>query len=206
MQPIYFCVTGSEIIPQDQYHQLRKAEYHVAFERIKIYKYPILIVCSEQEKDITISNLIKSILPYKYYLDIDSTDKLGARTKSQKEYISMYELLKQCDFLKPNDWIIKISGRYLIVEDTLLSEVQKAPEDIQFIGRISPNNQIHTYFYAIRYNVLELFLSKGVHYLADKCVEKVLFDFFQENQIKVKYIDRLGIFTNVANNSEYVLS
>jgi hypothetical protein len=204
--PIYFCITASEISAQDTYHDLRHAEYYVALQRIKIYNYPILAVCSEQSKDTAITSLIKSKISCKQYVSVDSTDLLGAYSKSQKEYISMCELFKHCSFLQPTDWIIKVSGRYLIVEDTLLSEVQKAPEDIEFIGRVSPNNQIHTYFYAIRYNVLELFLSKGLGFIGSNCIEKILFEFLHSNSIKTKYIDRLGIFTNVANNSEYVLS
>ena len=205
MSKIVFCITTAEISPNHVYHDLRRSEYHVSLERIKAYNKDILAVCSETHISSCIYELVQKYVPSKLIKPVHSTSELGAITKSQQEYISMYELLKDNTFLNDNDWVIKLSGRYLIIDDTLINNVINADDSTQFIGKKTANNQIHTYFYAIRYGILRDFLFRGISYIGNNCIEKVLFDYLHNNSINTKFIESLGCLTNVANTGVYVI-
>jgi hypothetical protein len=204
---IYFCVTAAEVNSHDKLYELRKAEYIVCLNTLNSYKLNTIAVCSETKKDTTITNIIKEYLQPEYFKTIQSTNEMGAKTKSQQEFISLQLLIKEFKNIHPNDWVIKISGRYLLINESFINIVKDIDNtDIDFVGKKpSTHPQIYTFLYAIRYKHLQLFLNNGLDYLGYSCIENKLYDFLNQYKIKCKFIDQLNIFTNIANDGTYIL-
>jgi hypothetical protein len=202
---LYFCITAAEVEKTNKYYDLRKAEYTTCLNRLNAYQLNNIVVCSETNKDTSILDIIHKYLTLDYFVNIPLTSEFGAKTKSQQEYISLQILFNNYNKIKPHDWIIKISGRYLLINDTFINIVKEhSNTNIGFIGKKSHQHpQVYTFLYAIRYKYLDLFLKNNLDYIGCNCIENKLYEFLNEQQIECKFLNTLGVFTNIANDSEY---
>jgi hypothetical protein len=181
--------------------KIRETEYIYSLSKVFSYRLPVYGAVSETNG--------ADFIPYKYFpfkliSNIPSSKELGANTKSEKEYIALKTLINKMN-CNDHEWIIKITGRYLIVDDTLINEVKKSSPDTQaFIYNISKNNII-TYFFAMRFGLLKKLLEDDVSCLSGNNLE-YYFSIRLEELLKTNniiFLDTLGIFTNINNENNY---
>jgi hypothetical protein len=69
-----------------------------------------------------------------------------------KEYTSMQLAVPHFPpDVRDDTWIIKISGRYLIIDDTFFNTVQSAPDTCNVIGRTFGEEDNYVQFYTFYY-------------------------------------------------------
>jgi len=181
--------------------KIRETEYIYSLSKVFSYRLPVYGVVSETNGT--------DFIPYKYFpfkliSNISNSKELGANTKSEKEYIALKTLINKMN-CNDDEWVIKVTGRYLIVNDTLINEVKKSNSETQaFIYNISKNNII-TYFYAMRFGLLKRLLEDDVSSLSGNNLEYhfsvKLHELLKINNIV--FLDSLGIFTNINNENNY---
>ncbi|NBO72489.1 hypothetical protein EBV26_18730, partial [bacterium] len=114
---IAIIVTGADKIPKSTpvLRRERYIEYSMALHKIFSYSYPIYGVLSEFDSNDTVDMVPFNKFNFKHveYINLGKTD---ASNKSYSEIQSINELLNVID-LDDNIFIIKVSGRYLILDD-----------------------------------------------------------------------------------------
>jgi len=200
---INFITTAAYFIPNftNEILKIRETEYIYSLAKVFSYNLPVYGVVSE-----TNNNEFHPYIrfPYKYICNISNSIELNAFTKSDKEYVALQSIINKMN-CEDDDWVIKITGRYLIIDDTLINNVKKSRSIVKaFIYKICENNMV-TYFYAIRFNLLKKLLEENVSCLNSGNIEAYFYiklhHYLNENEIV--YLDKLGIFTNINNENNY---
>jgi hypothetical protein len=125
------------------------------------------------------------------------------RSKSQKETACVRALVEEvATRMSPpisNDtWIIKLSGRYQVVRDSLLSAMLQH-SDAHLIARAdSSEAQIFTFFYAMKWQFLrEFFSTIDVAVLKSNNIEKVILEWARARQLVIRFIPLLYVVANI---------
>lgn len=207
MDPIIFIITGADIEPYVE----RYVEYMFSLHKIFSYKIPVYGVLSECSTIYNKKSAPFDKFPFNHLLKISSGD-VQAHTKSLKEYMAIQLLLESINSSTISDdtFVIKVSGRYLLIDDTFVNLVKATQSDLSIasIYRKCQINQQYSFIYAMRYKYFKLFYS-NLHPLLTEGhnIEEVLQLFLQFHNLIGKSIEvnHLGILTNIDNHGGYVI-
>jgi len=200
---IVFITTLAQHVDNDEKYKEREKQYMYSLSRIFSYKLPVYAVLSETYNGEEFKPM--KYFPFKQVVEIPSTrNTFGSLSKSQKEFYSLKTALN--DISMPDDtWVIKVSGRYMIIDDSFMNTVTSASDSIKAIIRTCDDDtQMFTFLYALRFKYFKEFfiendLSNNIN------LERVTFlniiNSFNKEEILM--IDRLGIFCNVADTDIY---
>jgi hypothetical protein len=199
---IVFFTTLAQHIENEEKYKEREKQYIYSLSRIFSYKLPVYGILSETHND---KNwLPRNIFPYTELLEIVCTEK--EKNKSQKEFYSLKTHIYNMN-LNENTWIIKVSGRYMIIDDSFVNIVKSSKENIKAIIRTCDNDtQMYTFLFALRFKFFKDFfvnfnLPNNIN------LEKILLLYIQSviQENDILFLNHLGIFCNIAdtNNFEY---
>ena len=181
-------------------------EYMLALHRVFSYGLPVLGVLSEYAPSENTPAF--SQFPFKLVKTIErgALDGLG---KSQKEFASISELLTSVTDVSDSEFIIKTSGRYMLVNDTFVNLVKEHETNprVNAIVRLCDNDtQQYTFLYAMRYKYFKQLHSQPI-FAAGINIERVTLDFIKNSGLfdTTLQVDSLGILTNIANTNDYVV-
>jgi hypothetical protein len=201
-----FLVTGADKVSNTSLHRERYLEYMFSLHRIFSYTIPVIGVLSEYEPSSNSPPF--SSFPFKILKTIP-LGKLDGLGKSQKEFLSIFELLKEDIDISDDEFIIKISGRYMLVDDRFVNLVREHETNsrVNAIIRLSEDGtQQYTFLYAIRYRYFrklhtERIIPGGVN------TERYTLDFIKNNGLfdTTLRVDELGILTNIDNTNRHIL-
>jgi hypothetical protein len=207
MDKIIFITTGADIEPYIE----RYVEYMFSLHKIFSYKLPVYGVLSECSTIYNKKSAPFDKFPFNHLLKISSGD-IQVHTKSLKEYYAIQLLVQSINSITISDdtFVIKVSGRYLLIDDTFVNLVKEKQSDLSIpsIYRKSTISQQYSFIYALRYKYFKLFYS-NVHPLltAGHNIEEVLQLFLEYNNLIEKSIEvnHLGILTNIDNHGGFVI-
>lgn len=197
-------VLSAALIDRD--FDLRKAEYIKCIKILENYGYknPYVIEAIKLQGP-TFLNQYSSNVFYSKANDAS----LGIANKGVNEARTMFEGLQHFNF-KPNDMIIKITGRYHLISRYFIDIVENNP-DIDVFGRLWYDGTLMlTSCFAMRYSLLIDMLqtidydemSKNQTYIETKVlqyVDKLL----KSKKAKVMFMDKLDLFCNIMGLGNY---
>jgi len=192
--------TLAQHVDNDEKYEEREKQYMYSMARIFSYKLPVYGVVSETHNNPDFKP--KNFFPFKKLVEIPSLDT--SLTKSQKEFYSIKTLLNNIN-LDDNDWVIKVSGRYLIYNDVFIESVKNVSDNVKAVIRRCDNDtQMYTFLFALRFKYFKDFfinnnLSNNIN------LERVTL-LYIENRLKdeeIKVVDDLGIICNIADCNVY---
>jgi hypothetical protein len=202
---IHFIITGAvkiKNITSDLFIE-RNTEYRLCLHKVFHYKKPVHAIISECTKEES-NETSFSNFTFSSELYIPSTTDLNAKGKSQQEFLSIQEYVKHTTNFNDSDWIIKLSGRYLLLSDYFLDNVKGAPENCDAIVKISDTNpQIYTFCFALRWKYFKDLYLHDVNYLGDKCVENFVYSYLIDNKLNTIILPKLDILTNINSEGIY---
>jgi hypothetical protein len=180
----------------------RNTEYRLCLHKLFHYNKPVHAIISECSKDESKETSFSNFA-FSSELYIPSTKDLNANGKSQQEFLSIQEYVKNNNF-EDDDWIIKLSGRYLLLSDIFVDTVKSAPEDCDAVVKISDNNpQIYTFCFALRWKHFKDLYLHDVNYLGDQCVEDFVYSYIRDNKLKTVFVPKIDILTNINSEGIY---
>jgi hypothetical protein len=192
MNAVFF-VTIAENIQNKSLHAVREHEYMYCLSRIFSYNIPVYGVISEST-----NYFPATFFPFKKTVYIEST---GDSSKSQKEYISLKSLLSTTTF-DDDTWIIKITGRYMLADDSFMNQVKCSNK--RAVLRKGDSSQMYTFLYAIRYGEYKKIFEKEL-------LENVNIEYHILNELlkhisddDIDFVDNLGIFSNINNEHTFM--
>jgi hypothetical protein len=204
--PIIFLVTGADHI-YDCNPVVKKGryiEYMIALHRVFYYSYPVIGVLSEVDKEHIEDRPPFESFPFQKLITIERGE-LDGYNKSIREGVSILRLLKEVSSIHNDAFIIKVSGRYVIMDDSFLTIVKQhtTNTNIAAIIRSAENNTgQYTFLYALRYGYMKEFYERYQYDVHDTIsVEYRIFEFLKEKKIleHTIMVDKLGILTNINN-------
>ena len=188
-----FIVTGADIEPRKE----RNIEYTLCLHRIFSFGLPAYAVVSELDGSepgpfLSLASRFSNLITLRKGV-------LDGLNKSQKEFASIKALLDTMDL--DNEFIIKVSGRYLLLNDSFVDTVKSAEKasNINAIVRLCDNDtQQYTFLYAMRFKYFKEFYQTTV-LPPGKNIERAILEFIHarglyETTLKVS---ELGILTNI---------
>lgn len=199
-----FIVTGADHIPNTSIRKERYVEYMLALHRVFSYGAPVLGVLSEY--DPSEHSPPFSRFPFKVLKTI-ARGVLDGLGKSQKEYASISRLLSDVTDISDDEFIIKASGRYMLVNDSfvnLVKEHETNPHVNAIIRLCDQDTQQYTFLYAMRYKYFKQLHSQPM-FPGGINIERVTLDFIKNNGLldtTIK-VNSLGILTNINNENDY---
>lgn len=201
---MHFVVTGADHVSNTSIRKERYVEYMLALHRVFSYGAPVLGVLSEYDPSEHSPPL--SRFPFKVLKTI-ARGMLDGLGKSQKEYASISRLLSDVTGISDDEFIIKVTGRYMLVNDSfvnLVKEHETNPRVNAIIRLCDHDTQQYTFLYAMRYRYFKQLHSQPM-FAAGINVERVTLDFIKttglfDTTIKVK---SLGILANINNENSY---
>lgn len=201
---MHFIITGADHIPNISARRERYVEYMLALHRVFSYGIPVMGVLSEYAPSENTPPF--SQFPFKVLKTIQrgALDGLG---KSQKEFASISELLKNVIDVSDDEFIIKASGRYVLVNDSfvnLVKEHETNPRVNAIIRLNTDKTQQYTFLYALRYKYFKQLHSQSM-FPSGVNIERVTLDFLKNNGLfdTTLKVDSLGILTNINNENCY---
>jgi hypothetical protein len=208
--PIIFLVTGADSITTCNpiLKKERYIEYTFSLHKIFYYSYPVIGVLSEIDEENSNDCPPFKLFPFQTLIKINKGE-LDAYNKSTRECISINRLLHNVSFINDNVFIIKVSGRYLIMDDSFITIVKKniSNDNIVAVIRKSENFPAqYTFLYALRYRYMKAFYENYKHEINDDIsVEYRIFEFLKQNQLleSTIMVNRLGILTNTNNGNDF---
>ena len=188
-----FVVTGADIEPRKE----RNIEYTLCLHRMFSFGLPAYAVvseCGDSESGpfLALSSNFSKLVTLRRGL-------LDGLNKSQKEFASIKVLLDTMDL--DNEFIIKVSGRYLLLNNSFVDTVKSAEKvsNINAIVKLCDNDtQQYTFLYAMRFKYFKEFYQTTV-LPPGKNIERAILEFIHarglyETTLKVS---ELGILTNI---------
>lgn len=200
-------VTGADNIQRNDSNVRRERyiEYMLSLHKLFSYNIPVYGVLSECNHSVKENVPPFEQFPFRILTKIEA-GHLNNYTKSQKEFASISKLLHHMKDQEIEDetFIIKCSGRYLIINDLFVATVQKNVNnsDVNAIIKLCDDGvQQYTFLYALRYKYFKKFFEKDVHTLGYKNIEQIALEFLIENDLMKTTIvvNTLGILTNINN-------
>ena len=198
-------VTLAEVETTHPMYPVRRSEYMMCLHKILNYNYPTILIKSETAR-VDKSCVHELHDRFTDVIDIPSTRELGAGEKSQQEYVSIKQFINTNPPIDDEAWIVKLSGRYMLIDDTFMDEVKNAPPETQGVIKLfEDGNKMYTFCYALRYKWFKSFYKYPVQFMGYLNIERFILECIKiENIFKnVKKLDRLGIITNVNNENKY---
>ena len=176
----------------------------LALHRVFSYGIPVLGVLSEYDPSEHSPPFFR--FPFKVLKTIAPgiLDGLG---KSQKEYASISRLLSDVNDISDDEFIIKVTGRYMLVNDSfvnLVKEHETNPRVNAIIRLCDHDTQQYTFLYAMRYRYFKQLHSQPM-FAAGINIERVTLDFIKNSGLfdtTIK-VDSLGILANINNENSY---
>lgn len=201
---IQFIITGAVKIKDINPNLFieRNTEYRLCLHKLFHYNMPVHAIISECSKD---ESNETSFAGFKFSseLYILSTKDFNAKGKSQQEFLSIQTYVKNATF-DDNDWIIKVSGRYLLLSDNFYNIVKNAPDDYDAVVKTSDTHpQIYTFCFALRWKYFKECYMLDVNYLGDQCVENFVFSYINDNKLKTIVVPKIDILTNINSEGTY---
>jgi len=195
-----FVVTGADIEPRKE----RNIEYTLCLHRIFSFDLPTYAVLSEWEGSgpfLSLASRFSRLVTLKKGL-------LDGLNKSQKEFVSIKNLLDTMD-LDDDEFIIKISGRYLLLNDSFVNLVKSAENasNINAIVRLCDNDtQQYTFLYAMRFKYFKEFYETTV-LPPGKNIERAVLEFIHAKGLyeTILKVSELGILTNINGEGDFKL-
>jgi hypothetical protein len=215
MYNIVFLVTGAysvqnmnEILERERF-----IEYMLCLNKIFSYTKPVYGVCSEMI-DINSENIPPfSRFPFRKLLLLDKSITENKSGKSMKEFLSIQALLSEMKGdpnLSDDTFVIKVSGRYLILKDTVyqLCDAYKENPNIQGIVRFAEDPgllQQYTFLFAIRWKHLRVIYEQSPSLLGGKNIERFIVEYFEARNLlqNLYVVSELGILANINNSNEF---
>jgi len=209
MSKIVFIVTGAHSIANvsDIVARERYVEYMIALHKVFTYDKPVYGVLSEYSAGDKHSPPFDTFLMEKL-LKLPVSFLQNAKTKSQREFLSIKELISDIQ-LDEDTFIIKLSGRYTIMKDTLynLVEIYKNDVNINAIICTPPEQPIqqYTFFFALRWKFFKEFFELPLSYLGTKNIERAMIKFYEEKKLigSIVRIDKLDVLANINNENKF---
>jgi hypothetical protein len=205
---VVFFATIADVPKDNHLYIQRKQQYENGLNKIFSYNTPVHAVISETNN--YTQDLLSVIdFPFTSLYNIPSTNVYNCINKSMKEYTSMQLAVQQFPQLSDDTWIIKISGRYLITDDTFFNIVKSAPDSCNVIGKIFGEDenyiQFYTFYYAMRYKYFKIFVEEHNYVLWAKNIERHLYDFVINRKLydTTQFVNHLGIYANIADGEHY---
>ena len=206
--PIIFLVTGADHIHDSNsvIKRGRYMEYMIALHKIFYYSYPVIGVLSEVDKEHTEDRPPFESFPFQKLISI-YRGELDGYNKSVREGISILRLLQQVESIHDNTFIIKISGRYVIMDDSFITPVKQYTDKhnvVAIVRSIANNTGQFTFLYALRYKYIKEFYERYHHNVYDDTsVEYRIIEFLKEKALldHIIMVDKLGILTNINNEN-----
>ena len=194
-----FVVTGANIEPRKE----RNIEYILCLHRIFSFGLPTYGVLSEWED--SEPGPFLSLVSHFSNLVTLRKGVLDGLTKSQKEFMSIQTLLSAMDL--DDEFIIKVSGRYLLLNNSFVDTVKSAEKasNINAIVRLCDNDtQQYTFLYAMRFKYFKEFYQTTA-LPPWKNIERAVLEFIHakglyESTLKVS---ELGILTNINGEGDF---
>ena len=212
MEGIVFITTGADNIDNTDplLRRERHVEYVMSLSKLFHYNLPIYGVLSEYNPKLS-DNPPFSKFPFRMLKTID-VGALNGYSKSQREFLSIRTLLEGMNVepINDNTFIIKSSGRYLLIDDSFVNCVKDnvSNESVQSIVRLCDGDtQQYTFLYALRYRHFKQFYSQDVAPLRYKNIELAALEFLKEHDIfkHTILLNRLGILTHIANSDPFTI-
>ena len=212
MSDIIIVVTGAHDIKPENTTLLREryVEYMIALHKVFSYNKPVYGVLSEyNEKQVSIPPFDR--FAFRKLLKLVDTDLQDCSTKSQKESYSINLLIKDIE-MDDNTFVIKVSGRYVIIKDTFYNTVESLKNNMNVNGVICITEgvfplQQYTFLYALRWKWFKKFYSESISKLEGQCVERFIVEFFEKENIigSIVNVSRLDILTNINSENKFKL-
>jgi hypothetical protein len=206
--PIIFLVTGADYINNSIIKKGRYIEYMIALHKIFYYSYPVIGVLSEIEKDNKEDRPPFESFPFQTLLTIQRGE-LDGYNKSVREGVSILRLLQEVQTIQDHAFIIKVSGRYVIMDDSFIAIVKQHTTNHHIAAIICPrenNTSQFTFLYALRYRYIKEFYKRYQHELYDTTsVEYRMVEFLKEHKLleHTIMVDKLGILANIDNEGKF---
>jgi hypothetical protein len=205
---IHFIISGAVKI-QNITHSLfieRDTEYKLCLHKIFHYKKPVHAIISECTKEESKETSF-SKFSFSSELYIPSTKDLNAKGKSEQEFLSIQGYVKNTTIFNDEDWIIKVSGRYLLLSDIFMNTVKNAPKECDAIVKLTDTiNQICTFCFALRWkHFKDLYLHdvNDITKVGEKCIEDFVYYYIVHNKLKAIVVPKLDILTNINSEGIY---
>lgn len=208
MNPIVFLATGAHCVPSADKTLLRERyiEYRIALQKAALYQKPMYGVLSEYNPS------APEVPPFQHFCTaglqtLSPEDLAFAKTKSQKEFLSIQYLLSSLN-LSDDTFVVKLSGRYILMGDSFLKTVEAVKDNPQIQGVVcltEDKQQQYTFCFALRWKWFKQFYSKHVSYLQMKNLEQCIVDFYKEEGIfdQLVQVKTLEIFTQISNANQF---
>jgi hypothetical protein len=206
MSTIVFFATIADVPKDHPLYAQRKQQYENALAKVFSYSTPVHGVISETNQE-TQDLLSLTTYPFASLYNIPTTNIYNCINKSMKEYTSMQLAIPAN--IQDDTWIIKISGRYLITDDTFFNTVKSAPDTCNVIGRTFGEEdnyvQFYTFYYAMRYKYFKIFVEEHNYVLWAKNIERHLYDFVINRGLydTTLFVNHLGIYCNIGDGEHY---
>lgn len=212
MEDIVIITTGADNIDNADtlLRRERYVEYIMSLSKLFNYNIPIYGMLSEYNPMLSDSPPF-SKFPFRMLKTID-VGALNGYSKSQREFLSIRTLLESMNTLPIDDntFIIKSSGRYLLIDDSFVNCVKDnvSNESVQSIVRLCDGDtQQYTFLYALRYKHFKQFYRQDVAPLRYKNIERAALEFLKERDIfkHTIVLNHLGILTHIANCDPFTI-
>lgn len=211
MTDIAFVVTGAHAIPNvnDTLLRERYLEYMIALQKVFHYKLPTFGVLSEVESSLKHTPPFREF-PFQHLKLLAPQRLAHCKTKSQREFQSIQHLNQEIQGLHEDTFIIKLSGRYIPIDDSFVNVVKQniKNKDVQGIACLAKNvghPLQYTFFFALRWKWFQKFYAQSLDALGSKCVEDFIIEFYlKENLVeKVLMVENLGVLTQINNENRF---
>ena len=192
--------TLAQHVDDDTKYNEREKQYMYTMARIFSYKLPVYGVVSETYNNPEFKP--KQFFPFEKLVEIESFD--NNMTKSQKEFNSIKSLLSDI-CIDDDDWVIKVSGRYMIYNDVFIESVKNSSENIKAVIRTCDNDtQMYTFLFALRFKYFKEYFVK--YNLSNSInLERITLLYIQNilRDEEIHYVNDLGIICNIADCNVY---
>lgn len=216
MKDIVFLVTGAHIIPgaSPELYRERYIEYMIALHKVFSYQKPVYGIISEFDpREFPLNIPPFDLFPFETLCKLSISALQECKTKSQREFLSIQSLvqrLQEDQTLTDDTFIIKVSGRYILLKDTILNLVEqyKTNKDVQAIISLTKDVyplQQYTFCFAMRWKWFQKFYKRSVEDLSTKCVERFIVEFLEQENLQGQTVnvDELGILCNINNENRF---
>ena len=185
-------------------YEARKQEYILTLENLHRYGLSNPYIIESINPD-----CITFLNSYSRNVIYPNVNNPNLRNKGVNEARALAASFKKLPF-KDNDMIIKVTGRYFFTSDKFLKTVESHPTTDAFF-KMSPDGQVYTGCYAIRYKLFKEFLDLLDYEKMERemiNIEQEMADYLekttQTKKIKVMYLEDLGITANIWGNGHRV--
>jgi hypothetical protein len=202
---VNFIITGAVKIKEISPNLFteRNTEYRLCLHKLFYYNKPVHAIISECSKEESKETCFKDFA-FSSELYIPSTKDLNAKGKSQQEFLSIQTYVKNNTNFNDDDWIIKLSGRYLLLSDIFVETVKAAQKECDAVVKISDTqSQIYTFCFALRWKYFKDLYLHDVNYLGEQCVENFVYSYIVDNKLKTMVVPKIDILTNINSEGIY---